>query len=149
MSTFILITDYGDAIKDNILDDIVETDTDLIDKAENKAIALMKGYLNARYDVDAIFSQTGDDRNPVILMYAVDIALYLLHRRISWRDVPAWRKDRYAEAKEWLTKVNAQEINDPTLPKVTGDITRDFIRYGSNRKRNNHLDEAVSDEDEE
>lgn len=148
MSTFLSEADYGDAIRDNYLDDLIESDDAILNSCELKAIQFMKGYLNARYDVDAIFSATGDDRNPVIVMYAVDICLYYVHRRIAYKDVPEWRKERYNDAKDWLEKVNKQEINDPTLPKITDSIDRNYVRFGSNPKRQNSLSAPVSDEDE-
>lgn len=140
MSTFILKTDYADSIKETLLDDITETNDDLLDSAEKKAIAFMKGYLNARYDCDAIFSATGDDRDPVILMRAVDISLYYLHRLTNWRNVPRFRQEAYQEAKEWLEKVNKLEINPVGLPKVADDTTRQPLQWGSNTKRTNHID---------
>lgn len=134
---FIEKSDFGTAIKDNILDAITEADDTLIDKAVTAAIELMKGYLNNRYDVTAIFSVTGDDRNPVLLMYGIDIALYDLHRRINFRKVPEFRTERYKTAKEWFMDVSDQTIN-PDLPvPETGD--KDYIRFGSNTRRENHI----------
>lgn len=139
---FIEKDDYGDAIKDNILDDLTEGVDAELDSAEAKAISLMSGYLNNRYDVAQIFAATGDNRNPVILMYAVDISIYLLHRKLSWRDLPTFRSDRYKEAKEWLEKISKLEINDPTLPVITATTDRNYVMANSNPKRINHIDNS-------
>lgn len=138
MSTFITKADYGDLIQEGILDQITEFDDAKLDVAEARAISLMKGHLSARYDVDAIFSATGSNRDPVILMYAVAIALYLLHERINPRQIPEFRKERYNAAMDWLEAVKNEEINPPGLPvPSTGD--KDYIRYGSNPRRSNHI----------
>lgn len=139
---FIDKADYGDAINENILDDITDGVDTKLDSAEAKAISYMKGYLNNRYDVAEIFAQTDNDRHPVVLMFAVDISIYYLHRMLSWRDTPKFRIERYNEAKEWLEKVSKLEINDPLLPLVADDTTREYVQFGGNTKRANHLDDA-------
>jgi len=134
---FIEKTDFDQAIRDNILDDITESDDALITKACRASVDLMKGYLNARYDTAVIFSQTGDNRNPVVLMYGIDIALYDLHRLINPRKIPAFRTERYKAAKEWLMDVSESIIN-PDLP-VPDSGDKEYILYGSNPKRENHI----------
>lgn len=135
---FILQTDFDEAIKDNILDDIVESDTTLIDKAIAESINYMKGYLNNRYDVVAIFAATGTNRDETILTHGINIALYRLHRLINPRKIPAFRKEAYDDAKEWFKDVNEGIINPPNLPKpITGE--KDYILYASNPKRTNHI----------
>jgi hypothetical protein len=135
---FIDKTDYGTAIKTNILDDITETDNNLLDIAESQAISFMKGYLNNRYDVVEIFNKTGANRHPVILKFAIDIAIYYLHNRINPRKTPKNRVKAYSDAKEWLEAVCELMINPPDLPAVTVG-NRDYVQYGSNPKRTNHL----------
>src|SRR5690348_3798183 len=115
MSAFIQRADYAASIRENRLDQITEYDDNKLDQAETFAIAFMKGFLSSRYDVDAIFSATDDDRDPVILMYAIEIALYQLHCLINPRKIPDFRIDRYEKAEAWLKMVAAQKIN-PNLP---------------------------------
>lgn len=146
---FIEKTDYADAIREVVLDDITEELDSLLDDAEKKAIAYMKGYLNNRYDVAAIFAAEGDERHPVILMYAIDISIFFLHRRVSWRNTPKFRIDRHNEAKDWLQKVSELEINDPLLPLIEDeeDVSRQYVQFGSNPRRSNHLDDAATDDE--
>lgn len=135
---FLEKTDFGTAIQENILDEIVEFDDTLIDTAIRSAVAFIKGYLNSRYDTAAIFAETGTGRNPIILMYAIDIALHDLHARINPRKIPDHRKERYKAAKEWLMDVSEAIINPPDLPVPTAG-EKDYIRTGSNPKRDNHI----------
>lgn len=138
MSAFIDKDDYGAAIKGNILDAITEATDALLDTAEEQAISFVASYLNAKFDVAAIFAQTGSDRDPTILRICIDIALYYLHRRTTPRKIPDHRVDAYNEAKEWLEGVRAEEIVPIGLP-LPEDGSRQYIGYGSNDKRDNHI----------
>lgn len=135
---FIDKSDYADVINANVLDDITQVSDAKIDTCEKRAIEYMSGYLNTRYDCTQIFNKTGDDRNQAILGYAKDITLYYLHRLINPRKVPANRYDAYKEAKEWLEGVAAQQIDPPNLP-VPDSGDKDYIKYGSNPARTNHI----------
>lgn len=135
---FIDKADYKDVINQNILDDITEVDDTKIDTSETKAIAFMKSFLSSRYDVANIFNKTAAARNDIILGYAKDITLYYLHRLINPRKVPAERRNAYMEAKEWLEGVAACRINPTDLP-VIANGEKDYLLYGSNTKRENHI----------
>jgi phage gp36-like protein len=135
---FISKADFGTAIKTNILDDITEADDNKITISISKAIELMKGYLSARYNITQIFNKEDDARNILIVERGVDIALYMLHKRLNPRKIPEHRKEAYKEAKEWLEQVQALNINPPDLPLVA-DGTKDYIQYGGETRRNNRL----------
>ena len=76
MTNFISIADYDASIHREILDSLVREDISLVDICEDRAIAEMRSYLAKRYDCDSIFSQAGDNRHPLVLMMALDIAIY-------------------------------------------------------------------------
>lgn len=135
---FITKADFGTAIKTNILDDITEADDNKITISISKAIEMMKGYLSARYNITQIFNKENDARNILIVERGVDIALYMLHKRLNPRKIPEHRKEAYKEAKEWLEQVQALNINPPDLPLVA-DGTKDYIQYGGETRRNNRL----------
>lgn len=138
MSTFIDKADYAPFIQNGILDAITESDDPKLDIVEGQAIEEMKSALSSRYDVVNIFNKTAANRNPVILMYAIDITLYHLHSRINPRKIPELRKERYQSAKEWLDLVQKGERNPVDLP-VLPDGEKDYVLYGSNQKRTNHI----------
>lgn len=104
-------------IRDVFYDHITDADQTIIDKAEASAIAKMKSKLAERFDVAAIFTAVGDDRDPLILEYCVAIFLRRLHGRINPRKVPSKVKEQYDEAMKWLEGVmNGKE--NPELPIV-------------------------------
>jgi hypothetical protein len=135
---FINKEDYATIINDNILDEVTEIDDDKIDACEVQAIEFMAGFLNSRYDVDAIFNKTGSERNPIILRYAMAITIFYLHRIQNFSKTPSWRVDDYNEAKVWLEKVSELRINPRELPLLP-DGSKDYVQYGSNPQRNNHI----------
>lgn len=130
--------DYKDAIRESLLDDITEIDDEIIDMCEARAIGFIESYLNNRYDTVNIFNKTGNDRNPFILGITKDVTIFYMHRLNNWRKIPAARIEAYAEAKEWLQKVNGLQVNPRDLPLME-DGSKNYILYGSNPKRNNHI----------
>lgn len=102
--------------------------------AEQMAEAEMIGYLRPRgYDTAGIFSATAEDRNPVIMMYLIDMVLYHLHSNIVTRAMPKTRADRYEAAISWLDKVSRGQL-DPALPLLETEDSTPTLKTGSNTK---------------
>lgn len=140
MSQFIDLKDYDASIHREILDALTRDDDSLVEICEDRAIAEMRGYLSRRYDCNKIFKATGDNRNQLILMMAIDIAVYHIFCIHNPRNVSQIRKDRYDRAKEWLIGVAAEEISidgAPLLPAEERKAKANFL-IKSNRKRVNH-----------
>lgn len=139
MDTFLSQTDYKTLIQDHVLNQVINNDPALLDDAELMAISEMEGYLGARYDTQAIFSKTGNDRHKALVMFALDMTLYHLHSRVSPRNISQLRVDRYNRAIEWLQNVVNGALN-PDLPHKTTDEGEyvSNIRYGSNDKFNHY-----------
>lgn len=137
MSAFIELSDYDASIHREILDALVREDETLVEICEDRAIAEMRGYLSGRYDCDRIFSAQGEDRNQLVLMMAIDIAIYhifSIHNPMKMSDI---RKDRYERAVEWLKQVNRGDVSVDGAPEAAEDLQR--AHQGtivvSNRKR--------------
>lgn len=136
--------DYEKQIKDEILDEVTDGTDATIDDAELAAQAEMESYLASRYDVANIFNKSGNARNPLILMYMIDISLYHLHARVNPRNIPDIRRERYERAIKWLEMVAAGELSpggssDASMPPRTdadGNPLQNW-RMGSNTKFNN------------
>lgn len=111
---FITLRDYDASIHRDILDSLLRgdaaSDGAIIEVCEDRAIMEMRSYLGKYYDCDCIFSQTGEQRHQLVLMMAVDIAVYhlfCLHNPYKMSQV---RKDRYDRAVEWLKAVSRGDI---------------------------------------
>lgn len=123
MSQFITPEDYDASIHREILDALLRHDSDVSDSAiveicEDRAIEEMRCYLSKYYDCDAIFSATGDQRNALILMMAVDIAVYHIFCQHNPYKMSEIRKERYNRAVEWLKAVAAANITIDGAPRL-------------------------------
>ncbi|SFU36339.1 Protein of unknown function [Porphyromonadaceae bacterium KHP3R9] len=140
MSQFIELSDYDASIHRDILDALVREDETVIEILEDRAIADMRGYLSRRYDVDAIFGASGEERNQLILMMAIDIAIYHIFCIHNPQKLSQMRKDRYERAKEWLKAVAKEEISIDGAPLLPTDerLAKSTFLIKSNPKRVNH-----------
>jgi len=140
MSQFIELTDYDASIHREILDGLVRDDETLIEICEDRAIAEMRGYLSRRYDCDQLFSATGSDRNQLVLMMAIDIAVYHIFCIHNPQKLSQIRKDRYNRAMEWLKQVAGEEISIDGAPLLSEDerLARLTFIIRSNPKRVNN-----------
>ena len=123
MSAFINIEDYDASIHREILDSLLRADLEsydpqIIEICEDRAIAEMKSYLNKTYDVEAIFSATGSTRNALILMFALDIAIYHIFCQHNPYKISQIRQDRYDRAIEWLKGVMKGDITIADAPRL-------------------------------
>jgi len=145
MSTFISIEDYDASIHRDILDSITREDTAIVEICEDRAIQEMKSYVSDRYDVVALFPDAPKDgatdtRNSLVLMMAIDIAVYHLFCIHNPQKMSVIRKDRYDRAVEWLKQVMRGQINIEGATKVSSDemALKSSFHIVSNTKRVNH-----------
>lgn len=141
MSKFITPQDYDASIHREILDALTRNDNAIIEICEDRAISEMRGYLSARYDADAIFKTEGAARNELVLMMAVDIAVYHLFSIHNPQKMSQIRKDRYDRAMEWLKQVATFKITIDSAPKLPEEEQKKNSPWlmSSNPKRTNHL----------
>ena len=100
MSKFIELTDYDASIHREILDALTREDNAVVEICEDRAIEEMRCYLSKRYDCDRIFTETGDRRSQLVLMMAIDIAVYHIFSIHNPRNLSTLRKERYERAVE-------------------------------------------------
>lgn len=134
MANFIKLTDYDASIHKEILDALLRKDTDsydpqIIEICEDRAISEMRGYLNKIYDCEAIFSADGEDRNQLILMFALDITIYHLFCQHNPYKMSKTRQERYERAVEWLKGVMAADITIDSAPMLPADALADNSRW--------------------
>lgn len=123
MANFIQTSDYDATIHREILDSLLRTesasyDPQIVEVCENRAIAEMRSYMNKTYDCDAIFSATGTDRNDLVLMFAIDIAVFHIFCIHNPYKISKIRQDRYDRALEWLKGVMKGDITIDGAPLI-------------------------------
>ena len=123
MAAFIQTSDYDASIHREILDSLLRTESEnydpqIVEICEDRAIAEMKSYLNKTYDVEEIFNATGTDRNALVLMFALDIAIYHIFCQHNPYKMSQVRQDRYDRAIEWLKGVMKGDITIADAPRL-------------------------------
>ncbi|MDR0937981.1 MAG: DUF1320 domain-containing protein [Mediterranea sp.] len=107
--------------------------------AERRALARIADALRGRYDIDSTFAAEGEDRDEVLVGYAIDMALYYLVGAMPGKMGLEVRRERYKEALEYLRDIQDGKVM-PDIPTITGpNGEEDYhnpIRYGSMKKNN-------------
>lgn len=120
-----------------IISSITRADDTIVPIIIDESIAFMKGYLNARYDVDAEFAKEDTERNLVLLKILKAIVVYEIYSLHNPRMMTEVAKENHSRAIAWLKEVQKGAVNpDLDIPDPDDDV--EHIKYGSNTKRNNH-----------
>jgi len=138
--TYITLDDIYKTYPQESLDKLTGSDNTIVDAEELTVIEDVKGYLRARYDVDAIFATEAADRNKKLIQVIVDIMVYNLLSRLNNADIPSMRKERFdgndprqtGGAMGWLKAV-AKGTIQPDLPLNDDnqtDQTGNIVIYG-------------------
>ena len=146
---FLTIKEMRSVMYDYQMNEITEADSSIVLMAIDSAISEIKSYLTPSnqkqwddgrplYDVDAIFSKTGKNRDALILELCKDIAAYRVCRLSNVDIIYEHVKERYQAAIDWFTKVSNGTVN-PNLPTIDnsvnpGDDVRVPFRWGSRPK---------------
>ncbi len=125
-------------LKNNIyqyqIDQITEGDDSIVLQAIETAIDEVKSYLEPndkkeyldgrlRYDVNAIFSATGSDRNALILNHVLTVSKWYIIDLANVDILYEMAKERYDRSISWLKKLNKGEVNLSSLPQLNQDST--------------------------
>lgn len=135
---FITEIDYKTLADPRALEIFQQSDPENRGRAERMAAEEIAGYLRNRYDTGRIFSAMREERNPLIVMYAMDITLYHLSTWLPQKMGFEIRAIRYKVAIEWLEKVQKGMVM-PDLPCLTdpangeNDVNNP-VRYGGMRR---------------
>ncbi|WP_313411051.1 hypothetical protein [Sphingobacterium multivorum] len=144
------------AIRTEKLSRISDEDDMIIAKYINAAITEVKSRLTPnnkkawldgrlRYDVDAIFNATGEDRHELLLDITKVVALWRLIIRNNAGVDYAVIESRYQFSIEYLKDLATGEANDSTLPTIKESTNPDGTLAGTtlpfrsgSRKKFNH-----------
>lgn len=98
---FITTADLKASMIDKFINERSQEDPyEILEAIEQRKIALVKGKLSGMYDLEAIFTATGDDRNYLIVEIITKLMLYDFIRRNAARKVP----EDYVEDWKWAIK---------------------------------------------
>lgn len=139
MSTFLTDADYELPLRTNRLNQIVDSNLLLLDEAEGTALQIIRDALHSRYDVDAILAQTGANRAPQVVRWAITLVVYFLYERVPNLMIPEHIKTDYEITLEFLKDLEDGKRNSE-LPRiqVDGEPKTKFV-WGSKTKRSHDL----------
>jgi len=133
---FIAKSDLKLSILIDELNEITRGDDTIITAAINSAQGEMRTYLHDSYDVDTIFSQTGEQRNQLLVNLMSDMTVYLLTASGQPGQDLEDRRARYKRAITWLKEAQDTKTYSDLPRRETTEQTH-FL-FGSNSKRNNY-----------
>lgn len=121
------------------IDVIARQDEAILTAAIDGAVQEAKSYL-ADYDRDAIFSQTGNQRHALLLIFLKDMAVWHFVNLCNAGTDLQLRSDRYKRAIDYFKAVQKGDVS-PDLPRAQDEDgkLKGGITYGSNPKRNQHF----------
>lgn len=134
---YLIATELSTHLYQELANAINRNDVGTYDTAITAAIAEAKGYLN-KFDTAAIFSATGDSRNPILLLYVKDIAVWHFITLAPANVDTEYRMLRYEKAIKWLSDVQKGNIvPDLPYPAPSTDDPQlnSTVRYGNARTR--------------
>lgn len=147
---FLTIEDFGQVIYDHQVEYITEGDEGKVLQALAAGEEEARSYLEVNrnrhdsldgrliYDVNAIFSATGTERNALILQQAVTLAKWHLVQLCNAEIIYEQAKERYDRAVSWLTRLSSGELTMSSLPTISfeEDTTLQPFSFGSRAKFN-------------
>ena len=132
---YLEIEDLQVFIQQDQLNQIIESDSTILDKSEAYALSRVRNYLSGRWDVNFEFALTGSSRNLDLVGIVSDITIYFVNKRLAHRAIPEMRQIAYDDALSWLRQVNRGELNID-IQKITPSQVVP-IQYGTNPRSNN------------
>jgi phage gp36-like protein len=126
-------------IRSELVDLITENYNATLQAAIDAAISEMRGYISF-YDVPAILATTGTAREPILLLYTKDIAIWHFIQLANPNIDMELRQLRYDKALDWLKGVQKGTIvpNLPLPASTDTTVQSGKIKFGSNKVRNTH-----------
>lgn len=140
---FITAEDYKTAIKDTNLSRMIETDESVRQDAEATAIATIRDSLFSRYNTEAIFGATGDERAKQVVRWVIVLSLYYLYERLPQSMMPDRIKNNYDQVLGWLVDIEdgKKTVDLPRRTQADADGTQKPItkfRHGSSLPPRSH-----------
>jgi hypothetical protein len=90
-----------------------------LESAENEAISEIETALSDRYDTDALFAQTGEDRHSYVLKLCRYLVLYEIIKRVPHIELPEYIKNDTAFARKELQEIAQGKKNLANCPRKT------------------------------
>lgn len=131
---FIEIEEMKTVVADYKVDEITDADATIMQQCILAAVKRVRRMLSGRYDVDKIFSATGEERDAELLEICKNIALWFLIRRCNVDILYSRVKETYDRDMAYLKELMAGDIPSDLPPRETGGRPVGSLRSGSHPK---------------
>jgi phage gp36-like protein len=101
---FINTADLNSSLYPEIKQAIARGQDTIVELHINEALSYIQSRLSTKYDILTEFAKTGEDRHPLLVKYAKDIAIYFLYDLPE--SIPLKRVKAYEDAIKWLDDLN-------------------------------------------
>ena len=132
---YLTTTDLEMSIQEEVLT-VITRNRQKAEQAIADAIAEVRSYLCARYDMDKELSKTGGDRSPMVVKVARDIALFNCYNTSNPVNMPDSRREAYSNAVAFLKSVQAEHATIEGLVRLNAATGSNYVSYGGNPKKN-------------
>ncbi|MBO7625233.1 MAG: DUF1320 family protein [Bacteroidales bacterium] len=132
---YLTTTDLEMGIQEEVLT-VITRNRRKAEQAIADAIAEVRSYLCARYDMDLELAKTGGDRSPMVVKVVRDIALYNCYGISNPVNMPESRRDAYRDAVAYLKSVQAEHATIEGLVRLNAATGSNYVSYGGNPKKN-------------
>ncbi len=110
-----------------------------IEVAISEAMAEVRAYLTARYDMDAEYALTGNARNTMVVKLVRDVALWNIYSGSNPVNMSETREANYHTTVKLLRDVQSEKATiDGLQRKDVATGSSNYIQFKSNPKRSNH-----------
>lgn len=132
---FLKIEDLESHIGEDILQQIIDGDETLLDKAEKKAIGIIKDLLSGMYDLDYELEQTENNRHQSLLLWTLVLAVYQLYRRIPDNEIPDRIIKEYDDTMKTLEGIGRGKLPTTLKPIESNGVAKRVFRMSSSKPR--------------
>ncbi len=85
---FLVHTDITNQLREKRLQEMIDSDTAILDACIDTAVATLRDALYSRYNTTLIFSAVGTARLPQVVWWATTLAVYYLYQRMPDKLIP-------------------------------------------------------------
>jgi len=136
---YLSIDDIKQGIYTEILNVLTREEKN-VTTAIQEAMAEVRAYLSARYDMDEEYAKTSGERNVMVLKVVRDIAIYNCYHLSNPVNMPDSRVQNYHDTIKLLKDFQSEKTAIQGLSRLqdsTGGGSN-YIRFGGNKPRKNH-----------
>lgn len=135
--TFLSIEDFELKLSEDIRNQITDSDDTVLEDAEMHATAVIQDAFYNKYDLDAEFAATGEDRHKNLLRWMLNLTIYFIYERIPDEQVPDRIVKNYDDTIKEIKDIEQGKRNTSLTKLIREDNERKEtnFRWGSNPKR--------------